>query len=72
MRLDDIFKWEQDCAGGDHGTATFFSGSWRSVTVPMYSFKDAFALQQAIQGELDKVYHLGRSSILNEVACIPP
>ena len=71
--MTDTFKWEQDRAGGDNGTATYvFSESQRSVSVPMYSFKDAFSLNREIQREVIEARHSGRVSILNEVARISP
>ncbi|MBA3588320.1 hypothetical protein [Methylibium sp.] len=69
--MNDKFRWEQDGAGGDNGTATFcFSSS--DVTVRMCSFKEAHALHQAIELEVREARYDGRVSMLNEVARTPP
>jgi hypothetical protein len=67
----EVFRWEQDGAGGDNGTATFYFGD-DEVSVRMYSFKEAHELSTAISAALREARYDGRVSMLNEVARTPP
>ena len=68
-----VFKWVSEQNGRGSGTATFvFPTSNESVTVQMYSFRNAHALQCAIQREIAKAHHDGRVSMLNEIARMVP
>ena len=67
----ETFRWEQDGAGGDHGTATYyFMGG--SVTLQMASFKKAFELNEAINIEREDVAIEARRELLREIARIKP
>ena len=71
MNTKTLSRWEQDRAGGDHGTLTLFLRSG-DVTVHLPSFAEAHALQQAIQDELREVRFEARLGLLNEIARIRP
>lgn len=65
------FQWEQDGAGGDNGLVTFkfLEGD---VSVRMYSFAEAFALQQAIVKAIFEARYDGRVSMLNQISRTQP
>lgn len=67
----EFFRWEQDGAGGDNGTATYVFDAG-SVTVRMLTFKEACDLSQAISHALLEARYDGRVSMLNEVARTQP
>ena len=69
--MRDTFHWEQDGSGGDNGVATYIFDD-AELTVRMYSFKEAFALNQAVIVALRESYYDGRVSMLNEVARTVP
>ena len=76
MSDDTTFRWEQDGAGGDHGTAQyFFLGG--SVTLRIDTFAKAFELNQAIALERENVTYEARKTLLREIAiesrtsCLP-
>lgn len=71
MNTKTISRWEQDGAGGDHGTLTLCLSAG-DVTVHLPSFAEAHALQQAIQDELRFVRYDARLGLLNEIARIQP
>jgi hypothetical protein len=65
----DTFRWEQDRAGGDHGTATYyFIGG--SVTLRVDTFKKAFELNEAIKIERANVAYEARRTLLRQIARI--
>jgi hypothetical protein len=69
--MPDTFRWEQDGAGGDHGTATYyFMGG--SVTLNVETFAKAFELSEAINIERENVATEARRNLLREVARIKP
>ena len=69
--MKNTFRWEQDRAGGDNGTATFVCDG-NNISVRVYSFKEAFALHQAVSAALAEARYDGRVSMLNEVARTVP
>lgn len=67
-----LWRWEQDGAGGEHGTATFFLGTpWETSTI-IPTFKEAFALGQAIEAQLKQARWDARRGLLNEIGRIEP
>lgn len=71
MTTKTLSRWEQDGAGGDHGTLTLCL-SVGDVTVHLPSFAEAHALQQAIQAEMREVRHDARQDLINQIARIQP
>ena len=70
-KSSDTFRWEQDGAGGDHGTATYyFMGG--NVTLQVDTFKKAFELNHAIELERENVAAKARQELLLEIARIKP
>ena len=67
-----LLRWEQDGAGGDHGTATYFPGSAQEVSVVLPTFKDAFNLYSSIAAALDHTRWDARRALLNEIGRIEP
>ena len=66
------FRWEQDGAGGEHGTATFFPDTHRQVRLRIESFREANALAMAINGYAKDVRESARSGLLAEIGRIKP
>ena len=66
------FRWEQDGAGGDHGTATYFPGTVDECTVAMPTFKEAHALQQSIERQMQQTRRDARCGLLAEISRIKP
>lgn len=64
------FHWEQDAAGGDHGTATYFPGTQREVRLRIDSFKEAFALANTIDAYVKDVRVSARAGLLAEIGRI--
>ena len=64
------FRWEQDVTG-DNGLATFMFLEG-DVSVRMYSFADAFALQRAIAEAISEARYDGRVSMLNQISRTQP
>lgn len=46
------WRWEQDGAGGDNGTATFFPGTNQEISVAMCDFRTAHGLHLAITAQI--------------------
>jgi len=70
MNSKTLSKWHQD-PGWDSGTMTFCFQSG-DVSVHLKSFKDAHALQRAIQQELAQVRYDARAELINHIARIQP
>ena len=71
MKNSDTFRWEQDGAGGLHGTATYcFIGG--NVKLTVETFAKAFELNQAIALERENVTYQARKALLREIARIEP
>lgn len=65
----DTFRWEQDRAGGDHGTATYyFIGG--NVQLRVETFAKAFELNRALELERENVTYQARKELLREIARI--
>lgn len=71
MNTKILSRWEQDGAGGVHGTLTLCL-SVGDVTVHLPNFAEAHALQQAIQAEMREVRYDARLGLINEIARIQP
>jgi hypothetical protein len=72
MTTKTVFRWEQDGAGGEHGTATFFPETPNEITVEMNSFNEANALYGNIADVMRQVRWDARSGILAEISRIRP
>ena len=66
------FRWEQDGAGGDHGTATFFPETYREVRLRIDTFREANALAMAINGYAKDVRQSARAGLLAEIGRLDP
>ena len=60
-------RWEQDGAGGEHGTATYFAGMSHEVTVTLPTFKEAHLLQWCIEAAIEDARYDARLTLLNEI-----
>ena len=60
-------RWEQDGAGGEHGTATYFPGTGLEVTVTLPTFKEAHLLQWCIEAAIEDARYDARLTLLNEI-----
>ena len=70
-KSSDTFRWEQDGAGGDHGTATYyFMGG--TVMLQIGTFAKAFEMHQAIELERKNIATEARRELLREIARIKP
>lgn len=67
-----LYRWEQDGAGGDHGTATFFPNTPHEVNVVLQTFEDGHKLFQAISTHEREVHTKGRMQLLSEISRIRP
>lgn len=66
------FRWEQDGAGGEHGTATYFVGRSHEVTVPLPTFAEAHKLHEQIEAALTHARYWARNGLLSEIGRIQP
>lgn len=67
-----IWRWEQDGAGGEHGTATYFPGKSHEVTLTIATFKEAHDLHLCIQAAIAHARWDARRGLLNEIGRIEP
>ena len=67
-----LFRWEQDGAGGEHGTATYFPGMSHEVTVTLPTFAEAHKLCNSIESAIAKARWVARAELLNEIKRIEP
>ncbi len=66
------FRWEQDGAGGEHGTATYFPGMSHEFTLTIATFKEAHDLHLCIQAALNHARYWARNGLLSEIGRIEP
>lgn len=67
-----LFRWEQDGAGGEHGTATYFVGRSHEFTLTVSTFKDAHDVQLCIQAAIDYARWTARRDLLAQIGRIEP
>jgi hypothetical protein len=67
-----LFRWEQDGAGGDHGTATYFPHTDYEVTVTLPWFTEAHKLQMCIEAAISQARWEARRDLLAEIGRIKP
>ena len=72
MSTTTLFRWEQDGAGGEHGTATYFVGRSHEFTLTIRNFKEAHDLHLCIQAAIDYARWDARKGLLNEIGRIEP
>lgn len=72
MSTTQLWRWEQDGAGGEHGTATYFPGMSHEITVPMPSFMAAHKLYMCVEAAINHARWDGRKVLLNEISRIEP
>lgn len=72
MSTTTLFRWEQDGAGGEHGTATYFPGMSHEVTVTMPTFAEAQKLHLHIEGALAHERWFARRDLLAQIGRIEP
>ena len=63
----NTFRWDQSRTGGDDGQATFFLDGDQELTVHMYTFKEAFELEQCIRRTMHAVRVEARAELLTEI-----
>ena len=66
------FRWEQDGAGGDHGTATYFPGMPHEISLRVETFAEAHELEQCIGCALNQQRWDARAGLLAEISRIKP
>jgi hypothetical protein len=72
MSTKTLFRWEQDGAGGDHGTLILWPGQRREMRLIVADFKTANDLGMSINGVTKEAFEAGRRSMQAEVARITP
>ena len=72
MTTKVTFRWEQDGAGGEHGTATYFVGRTYEVSLRIDTFAEAHKLDRAIGHALDQQRRDARAGLLAEIGRIQP
>lgn len=72
MNREQLWRWEQDGAGGVHGKATYFPGMSHEVTVTLPTFKDAHTLHLCMEGAISHARWDARRGLLNEIGRIEP
>ena len=66
------FRWEQDGAGGDHGTATYFPGMPHEISLRVETFAEAHELERCIGYALNQQRWDARAGLLADIARIKP
>lgn len=66
------FRWEQDGAGGEHGTATYFPGMSHEVTVIVPTFAEAHTVHMCIDAAIAHARWAARRELLTEISRIEP
>ena len=66
------FRWEQDGAGGDHGTATYFPGMPHEISLRVETFAEAHKLERSIGYALNQQRLDARAGLLADIARIKP
>ena len=66
------FRWEQDGAGGEHGTATYFPGTPHEISLRIDTFAEAYALEQSIGTALQQQRWDARAGLLADIGRIKP
>lgn len=72
MTTTTLWRWEQDGAGGDNGTATCFPGSVHEITVSLPDFKTANALYNSIYEQIMAARYDARAGLLAQIGRIQP
>ena len=67
-----IFRWEQDGAGGDHGTATYFPDTPHEISLRVETFAEAHELERCIGYALNQQRLDAHAGLLAEIARIKP
>lgn len=67
-----LYRWEQDGAGGEHGTATYFPDTPHEVTVTLPNFKESHELCNSIGIALRQANWDARAGLLAEIGRIKP
>ena len=68
MNKKTLFRWEQDGAGGDHGTLVLWPETSREMRLVITDFATANRLGMAINGIEKDEFRKGRQSMLDEIA----
>lgn len=68
MNTKTLFRWEQDRAGGDHGTLVLWPDTRREMRLIVTDFKTANELGMSINGVTKEAFKAGRLSFQAEVA----
>lgn len=68
----NLFRWEQDGHGGDHGTATYFPDTPHEISLRIDSFKEANALYASIEIAMRQTHWDARAGLLAEIGRIKP
>ena len=66
------FRWEQDGAGGDHGTATYFPDMPHEISLRVETFAKAHELERCIGYALNQQRRDARAGLLADIARIKP
>ncbi|MBP3980824.1 hypothetical protein J8G26_08800 [Acidovorax sp. JG5] len=66
------FRWEQDGAGGDHGTATYFPDMPHEISLRVETFAEAHELERCIGYALNQQRWDARAGLLADIARIKP
>lgn len=68
----NLFRWEQDRHGGDHGIATYFPDTPYEISLRIDSFKQANQLYTGIEITMQKTRWDARAGLLAEIGRIKP
>ena len=67
MTTKTIYRWEQDRAGGDHGTLTLWPGQPREMSLQVQDFATAYKLGQHIKAAHLEALAAGRESFRADI-----
>jgi hypothetical protein len=70
--MKTLYRWEQDGAGGEYGTATFFPDTPHEVVIHLPNFKESHDLSKAIVSKLVQTSRDARAGLLAEIGRIKP
>ena len=72
MKTVTLFRWEQDGAGGDHGTLTLWPDTPRELRLVVQDFRTAHALEKAIRDAENAAYEAGFERLKRHIQKVTP
>lgn len=66
-----VWRWEQDGAGGDHGTLTLWPGTADEVSLTVADFRTARLLADAVERRTTAAYVAGKDALRRAIERLP-